>query len=54
MGRFSIDGSVNMEISSPKFTGLFSEEIGLSDFKPCSMKGLIVDIMTSEIPLNGT
>ncbi len=53
MGQFSIDGSISMEISNLKFTGQFSEEIGLSDFKPCLMKGLIVDIMTSEIPLNG-
>ena len=54
MGQFSIIGSRSMEISNLRFTGLFSEGIELLDFKPCLMKGLIMDIMTSETHLNGT
>ena len=53
MGQFSIDGSVSTEISSPRFTGLSSEKIGLLDFKPCLMTALKRDIMTSEIHLSG-
>ena len=53
MGPSSIGGTVSMEISNRRFTGLFFEGIGQSDFKHCLIEGLMRDIMISEIPLIG-